>query len=99
MNEIDNLQEWYLRYCNDDWEHQYGVSIDTLDNPGWSLKIDLKGTDLEKEKMDPIEIHRSEEDWVVARRSEYVFEAFCGARNLAEMIRTFLDWEQNTRAP
>ena len=40
------LMQWYLAECNDDWEHSYGVKIDTLDNPGWTLKIDLRETDL-----------------------------------------------------
>jgi len=43
----DNLKwltQWYLAQCNDDWEHLYGVKIDTLDNPGWSLRIELTGT-------------------------------------------------------
>jgi hypothetical protein len=24
------LQRWYVGQCNGDWEHQYGVRIDTL---------------------------------------------------------------------
>lgn len=38
------LMEWYADQCNDDWEHSYGIKIDTLDNPGWSVTIDLEGT-------------------------------------------------------
>jgi hypothetical protein len=34
------LMRWYLAECNGDWEHSYGVRVETLDNPGWSLKID-----------------------------------------------------------
>lgn len=39
---LKGLQDWYCSQCNGDWEHGYGVSIETLDNPGWSLKIELK---------------------------------------------------------
>jgi hypothetical protein len=28
------LQGWYATQCDGDWEHEYGVSIETLDNPG-----------------------------------------------------------------
>jgi hypothetical protein len=28
------LQEWYAGRCNGDWEHSFGVSTDSLDNPG-----------------------------------------------------------------
>jgi hypothetical protein len=29
------LQAWYAEQCDGDWEHQFGVSVETLDNPGW----------------------------------------------------------------
>ena len=32
--------DWYLSQCNGDWEHAYGVKIDTLDNPGWTLEVE-----------------------------------------------------------
>jgi Immunity protein 53 len=50
MKEKDGLlilQNWVLNNCNGDWEHEYGVKIETTDNPGWSLKIDLTETPLE----------------------------------------------------
>lgn len=40
------LEGWYRDQCDGEWEHTHGVDIDTLDNPGWSLKIDLAGTAL-----------------------------------------------------
>ena len=40
------LQRWYVAQCDAEWEHSYGVEIGTLDYPGWSLRIDLKGTAL-----------------------------------------------------
>jgi hypothetical protein len=43
-NAILQLQQWCEAQCNGDWEHQYGISIDTLDNPGWRVEIDLNGT-------------------------------------------------------
>ena len=44
---INWLQDWYKNQCNDEWEHDYGITIGTLDNPGWDVKIDLIGTSLE----------------------------------------------------
>jgi hypothetical protein len=38
------LQRWYVAQCNGEWEHSYGIEIGTLDNPGWSLRVDLKDT-------------------------------------------------------
>jgi len=92
MTEINKLEEWYAWQCDGSWEHQYGISISTLDNPGWSLKIDLANTDLIDRAFTDIKIDRSKDDWVVARRSKDIFEAFGGTKNLKEMIRVFLDW-------
>lgn len=47
MTTLERLQAWYTRQCNEDWEHLYGVKIDTCDNPGWWVRIDLKDTPLE----------------------------------------------------
>ncbi len=44
---IEWLQSWYANHCDGVWEHTSGVRIDTIDNPGWSLKVDLIGTELE----------------------------------------------------
>jgi len=55
MNVLAELQRWYESQCNEDWEHQYGVKIDTLDNPGWSVIIDLDDTDLEGKPFQTVE--------------------------------------------
>jgi len=44
MNALQQLQDWYFAQCNGDWEHRYGVTISTLDNPGWTLEVDLTNT-------------------------------------------------------
>lgn len=38
------LAKWHRAQCNGDWEHMYGVTIETTDNPGWWVKIELDGT-------------------------------------------------------
>ncbi len=57
------IEKWYANNCNGDWEHSYGITIETLDNPGWEIKIDLKNTSLENENIDYILTENSEEDW------------------------------------
>jgi len=47
MDHIDPLralEDWYASVCDGDWEHTYGVKIGTLDNPGWTVDIDLRQT-------------------------------------------------------
>jgi hypothetical protein len=57
------LQSWYVAQCNGDWEHSYGIAIDTLDNPGWSVTIDVARTALDPTTYSRREIHRSEDDF------------------------------------
>jgi hypothetical protein len=47
MNILKWIESWYQSQCDGDWEHEYGVSISNIDNPGWRIKIDLEGTILE----------------------------------------------------
>ena len=65
---ISWLQNWYAAQCDGDWEHQYGVTIETLDNPGWYAVINLAETSLEGTTFRPVdERYRSEENWVDCR--------------------------------
>ena len=56
MELLKRLQNWYKMHCDGDWEHSYGVIIDTLDNPGWKLSVDLTDTLLEDAEFLPIHI-------------------------------------------
>lgn len=54
MDVLDWFSQWYDAQCDGDWEHGFGASIGAIDNPGWSLKIDLKGTDCDGRTLDRI---------------------------------------------
>jgi len=93
---LDQLCDWYSSNCDGEWEHQHGVMISTLDNPGWLIRIDLSYTDQELKPIALFEDHRTEHDWVVAKEdqkedSRYYFTAG-GPNNIEEMIQRFLDW-------
>ncbi|MFN0057767.1 MAG: immunity 53 family protein [Planctomycetota bacterium] len=47
MSTLARFQEWYARQCNGVWEHSAGISIESCDNPGWWVKINLAGTALQ----------------------------------------------------
>ncbi len=38
---IEGLIKWYRANCDGDWEHQLGFTIETTDNPGISLTVDI----------------------------------------------------------
>jgi len=59
-----DIESWFARHCNGDWEHGSGVRINTLDNPGWSVDIDLAGTALSGKALSRIQEEREEHDWV-----------------------------------
>jgi hypothetical protein len=92
MSNIAKLCDWYKAQCVDEWQEEFGIKISTLDNPGWSLKIDLRRTNLLVKDFSEVKREISEIDWIVARKTDSVFEAFGGVLNLDSMIEIFLIW-------
>lgn len=92
MNTLEMIMNWYESQCDGDWEHSFGVKIDTLDNPGWSVQIDLAETNLVSRTFDEIDIQRSERDWIYCAVSNDKFKAAGGIKNLEELLITFLLW-------
>ncbi|CCG02036.1 immunity 53 family protein [Blastococcus saxobsidens] len=83
------LQGWYATQCDGDWEHGYGVRIETLDNPGWRVRIDLAGTGWAASSIASMELHRSDHDWISVQASVGEFDAACGPLNLGEVLHHF----------
>jgi hypothetical protein len=94
MDELQELQAWYASQCDEDWEHTYGVTIETLDNPGWMLKVDLRDTELEGRSFEPMGRGDSEDDadWIHCKVEKEQFIGCGGAGNLSELLRVFLKW-------
>ena len=89
---IERIQDWYKLNCNGDWEHSYGFSIATLDNPGWTIRIDLAETclvklDFNKEFQNP----KYEHDWFIIKTYKQVLDIACGPENLKQVLKIFLD--------
>lgn len=100
MNALARLQDWYQRQCNDDWEHTYGVEIGTLDNPGWTLQVDLADTELEGRAFAPVEVGigadsiADDPSWLSCKVEGRKFKAAGGPAKLEAMILAFLDWAE-----
>ena len=92
MTDFEWLQEWYISHCDGDWEHAFGLSLTTLDNPGWGLSIDLDGTKLEDLPFNNIKREISESDWMHCFVRDNKFEAAGDPLKLTQMIRVFRDW-------
>jgi Immunity protein 53 len=89
---LSRLAAWYAGQCDGNWEHAYGVAIDTLDNPGWSVRVDLRETNLDGAPFARVETNRGEHDSLVCWVENAQFNATCGPRNLGEALRVFVDW-------
>jgi hypothetical protein len=83
------LMSWYRDQCDGDWEHQYGVEIGTLDNPGWSFAVDLLDTKFEGRTVDRVVQERSDDDWIHLWSDGVKFHVACGPTNLGEAIEAF----------
>jgi len=90
---LTQLQRWYASQCNGEWEHTYGIAIATLDNPGWSLKVDLSDTYLFNRAFHDICVESADgTDWYVCRVVNHTFEGACGPNDLSQVIAVFLNW-------
>jgi len=97
MTDLEWLIGWYQRHVDGEWEHQHGVTIATLDNPGWSLRVDLVGTAL----RDVPFASEEQEDGTRWTRfwkddSAGVFNAAGDATSLPAMIRRFRAWAEGS---
>ena len=89
---LEALQDWYRSNCDGDWEHEFGIRIENIDNPGWAVSVPLAETPLERKPFVPVRIQRTENDWLVCRVEDATFRGDGGASNLSEIIAAFLDW-------
>ncbi|WP_233398547.1 immunity 53 family protein [Luteimonas sp. MC1828] len=94
MDQLSRLRDWYAAQCDGDWEHSYGIKLETLDNPGWLIYIDLADTELQDKPFTPV--HRGDSDadanWLHCKVKSGKFEAAGGVPNLPDMLEAFLSW-------
>lgn len=95
---LDRLIRWYESQCNGDWEHTWGIKIDTLDNPGWKVEINLQGTALASRKFEPVAEGLSVEGWPNSERwiqcsvGDNLFHGAGDSQQLQRILKIFLDW-------
>lgn len=85
--DLSKLMSWYISHCDGEWEHHHRISLETLDNPGWILKVNLVGSDLEGVTM-PV-LSEDDEDaenspWIDCRIEN---QRFVGASDPAQLPR------------
>jgi hypothetical protein len=97
---LEQLQQWYQAQCNDEWEHQSGIRIETLDNPGWLVRIDLVGTGLVHLKFDPVQENvdpagfQQADRWLHCRVVGAIWEGAGDETKLSRILEEFLTWAE-----
>ncbi|MFG0284068.1 MAG: immunity 53 family protein [Phycisphaerales bacterium JB039] len=96
------LMKWYDARCDGEWEHSFGIKIETLDNPGWSIEVDLSGSGLEDRAFERLERGVGDDNhddegcetgpWMVCWVADQRYHAACGPAQLREALTVFLDW-------
>ena len=56
-------EDWFRNQCDGYWEHSNRIIIESLDNPGWSVKIDLMDTKIAHLDIKYNLYERKENDW------------------------------------
>lgn len=93
MDEIISwIEKWPLENSNQKVNGESNFLIRTLDNPGWKVFVNLKGTELENKPFSIIRINRSEDDWIYCIVQDYEFKSACGPENLIEVLLIFINW-------
>ncbi|MEM7539289.1 MAG: immunity 53 family protein [Chloroflexota bacterium] len=90
------LENFLLKNSDGEWEHGEGIQIQSLDNPGWSVMIDLTGTDLQDSSFPEVDRTLSEHNWLVCRKEEAIFQGFGGPTNLTQILSVFQAWSMQT---
>ncbi|MCB5951010.1 immunity 53 family protein [Enterococcus sp. BWT-B8] len=89
------LQNWYKEQCDGDWEHLFGIKIDTLDNPGWSVDIDLTDTNLVDASFETLDL-TGETNWIYCTIRNSKFVGRGDETKLLEILSVFKKWvEEN----
>ena len=89
---LEWLQQWF--YDNHDEELNYisDIKIEALDNPGWTVEIDLIGTKYENMFNLKMEEDKGDDDWIVCSINRSGFKGAGDSYKLSEIIEVFRRW-------
>ncbi|WP_121192338.1 Imm53 family immunity protein [Motilibacter peucedani] len=75
------------------------VEVTSIEDPGWRVRIKIRGTSLEDKDAHARRVERTEHDSFHTWLSKHVFDAECGALDLSEVLYEFRIWAEGARAP
>lgn len=97
MGLLNWLQDWYIQECiiNNNYNSDEIINIDTIDNPGWHIRINLKGIKSTRKILDEINVDNGDDDWVFIKMNSGVFEGVGDKNKLVYILQFFKAWCQN----
>lgn len=96
METLTWIQDWFKEQCDGYWEHSYSIKIETLDNPGWSITINLEGTSLENTEIEYQLFEKAEDDWYGFKSKNNLFEAVGDPNKLQILLEKFREIATNS---
>jgi hypothetical protein len=107
---LARLSRWYTAQCDGDWEHHQGISIQSCDNPGWWVKINLKGANVADRPFTPIRLNVGDDghvlpdpkvdhyapipSWLHCHIQDGVWHGAGNETRLHEILTIFVDWAE-----
>jgi len=97
---LRRLQNWYKNQCDGVWEHSTGILIESCDNPGWWVKVNLQGTSLQGRAF--VEIAEGVNaqrfaigpEWLSCRIEGDVWHGAGDETKLERILGIFLAWSE-----
>ena len=86
------LEEWYSAQCDGEWEHRWGIRLQTLDNPGWWVRISLVGTPLAGRSFPQLDSRVGEVNWIACQVDGTDWVGAGGPGQLRRILAVFLAW-------
>lgn len=100
MKLIQELQTWFQSQCDGEWEHSSGIKIESCDNPGWWVKINLKSPLREKNFKPVMRGDVGSDDpqppWLHCYVEDGVFNGAGDSTTLEEILTLFLKWAKGS---
>lgn len=83
------LMQWYKSQCDGDWEHMFGMKIQSDEKANWTVKIDLCNTTMQWIEIPPVYINNGLNDWmkVTEGKDENGFFQFVGNGDSTKLIQ------------
>jgi len=100
MSTLNRIQSWYQRQCNGIWEHSLGVLIESTDNPGWWVKINIAGTKLEAVPFEEIrenvddKLFPTGDRWLSCRAEGGTWHGAGDESKLPRILEAFVVWAE-----